>query len=122
MGERGLEMILAARRDPDWGVILVIGLGGIWTETMKDFRILPADLSEADIFEEILSLKAASLLQGGRGTAVRDYQAVARTAARLGAFMLSNPGVGEIEINPLVVHARGEGVVALDALVFAAAV
>lgn len=122
MGERGLEMILAARRDPDWGVILVIGLGGIWTETMKDFRILPADLSEADICEEILSLKAASLLQGGRGTAVRDYQAVARTAARLGAFMLSNPGVGEIEINPLVVHARGEGVVALDALVFAAAV
>lgn len=121
MGDRGLEMILAARRDPDWGVVLVIGLGGIWTETMKDFRILPADLSTADIAEEILSLKAASLLQGGRGTKVRDYQAVADVAARLGRFMLSNPGVGEIEINPLMVHGHDEGVVALDALVFAAA-
>lgn len=120
MGERGLEMILAARRDPDWGVILFVGLGGVWTETMKDFRILPADLSEADIAEELLCLKAASLLQGGRGTAVRDHAAVAQVAARLGAFMLSNPHVGEVEINPLVVHARGDGVVALDALVFSA--
>lgn len=120
MGERGLEMILAARRDPDWGVILVVGLGGVWTETMKDFRILPADLSEADIAEEILRLKAASLLSGGRGTVVRDRAAVAEVAARLGRFMLANPSVGEIEINPLVVHAEGQGVVALDALIFAA--
>ncbi len=121
MGERGLEMILAARRDPDWGVILVIGLGGVWTETMKDFRILPADLAEADIADEILKLKAASLLSGGRGTSVRDHGAVASVAARLGRFMLANPSVGEIEINPLVVHAEGQGVIALDALVFAAA-
>ncbi|QBX36664.1 CoA-binding protein [Brevundimonas sp. S30B] len=120
MGARGLEMILAARRDPDWGVILVIGLGGVWTETMKDFRILPADLAEADIAEEILRLRAATLLTGGRGSTVKDHHAVAAVAARLGRFMLSNPSIGEIEINPLVVHAEGEGVVALDALVFAA--
>lgn len=119
MGERGLEMILAARRDPDWGVILFLGLGGIWTETMKDFRILPADLAEADIAAELASLKAASLLQGARGTTARDQQAVAQVAARLGAFMLSNPQIGEVEINPLVVYGQGEGVVALDALVFA---
>lgn len=120
MGDRGLEVILAARRDPDWGVILFVGLGGIWTETMKDFRILPADLAEADIEAELLSLKAASLLQGGRGTAVRDYSAIAKVARQLGAVMLANPHIGEIEINPLMVHAKGEGVVALDALIFAA--
>ncbi|MFN3536660.1 MAG: acetate--CoA ligase family protein, partial [Brevundimonas sp.] len=119
MGEGGLEMILAARRDPDWGVILVAGLGGVWTETMKDFRIFPADLSEADMAEDLLQLKAATLLQGGRGTAVRDHRAVAHVAARLGAFMLANPTVGEIEINPLVVMEEGAGVEALDAQVFA---
>ena len=87
---------------------------------MKDFRIFPADLSEADMAEDLLQLKAATLLQGGRGTPVRDHRAVAHVAARLGAFMLANPTVGEIEINPLFVMEQGAGVEALDALVFAA--
>ena len=54
MAARGVEMILGARRDPDWGVILMAGLGGIWTEALNDVRILAPDLDEAAIIGELL--------------------------------------------------------------------
>lgn len=116
MAKPGLELVVGARRDPDWGPVVLVGLGGVWIEVLKDSRLLPADVSHARAVAEIRKLKAARLLEPFRGQPARDVDAVADIAVRLGAMMRANPNVVEVDINPLVVHAEGEGVVALDAL------
>jgi acyl-CoA synthetase (NDP forming) len=117
MAKPGLEMIVGARRDPQWGPVVVVGLGGIWTEALNDVRLMPADLGEAEIAAEIGRLKTAKLLQGTRGMMPRDVAALARIAARLGHVMLAHPEIREIDLNPVTVHAAGDGAIALDALI-----
>jgi acyl-CoA synthetase (NDP forming) len=116
MAKAGVEMVIGARRDPAWGATLMIGLGGIWTEALKDVRFLPANASVSDIVNEIGKLKGAKLLDGFRGQKPRDVAALADAAARIGALMEASPGLDEIDVNPLIVHAAGDGVVAVDAL------
>jgi len=119
MASPGFEMILGARRDRDWGPIVMVGLGGIWTEALEDVRLFPAGLSPAAIAKEIAQLKGAKVLAGIRGAPPLDVAALAETAAKLGALMLAHPELDEIEINPLIVRPRGAGVLALDALMHA---
>jgi acyl-CoA synthetase (NDP forming) len=119
MSAPGFEMILGAKRDGDWGPIVMVGLGGIWTEALEDVRLFPAGLSPEAIAEEIAQLKGAKVLAGIRGAPPLDIAALAETAAKLGALMLAHPELDEIEINPLIVRPRGEGVLALDALLHA---
>jgi acyl-CoA synthetase (NDP forming) len=117
MAGRGVEMAVGARRDRQWGPVLMVGLGGIWIETLNDVRLMPADLDEAGIVAEIGKLRGARLLHGARGTEPADIAALARTAARVGALMRAMPELQEIDINPLLVYPQGRGVLALDALV-----
>ncbi|MEO8804852.1 MAG: acetate--CoA ligase family protein [Burkholderiaceae bacterium] len=117
MGERGLELVVGASRDAQWGPILMVGLGGIWVEALGDVQLLPPDLPRAAIIERLGELKAAKLLGGFRGAAPVDVEAVADVVSAIGRLMLSTPEIIEIDINPLVVYARGKGVIALDALV-----
>ena len=53
MAAKGVEMIVGARRDPDWGPVVLVGLGGIWTEALGDARLMPADLSREQTVAEI---------------------------------------------------------------------
>ena len=110
----GIEMIVGARRDPDWGPVLMLGLGGIWTEALADIRLLTPDRGEADIVAEIRRLKGSALLKGHRGSAPADLRTVAQAAMVLGDLMLACPALSEVEINPLAVYPHGA--VALDAL------
>ena len=121
MGPRGLELVVGAKRDADWGPVVLVGLGGIWIEALKDVRLIPADMAEADIVVELSRLKAAVVLQGIRGAAAVDVPAIARVVARVGAQMRANPNITEIDINPLVAYPLGSAqpVLALDALVVA---
>lgn len=114
MAEPGLEMVVGARRDPDWGPVVLVGLGGIWVEALHDVRLMPATASRAAIAEEILQLKAARLLHGLRGHPPADMDALVETVAKIAALMRAAPRLTEIDINPLVVHSRGA--VALDVL------
>ena len=116
MAKGGVEMVVGARRDPAWGPTLMIGLGGIWTEALKDVRFVPADASISAIVDEIGKLKGAKLLDGFRGQAPRDIAALAEAAARIGALMRATPDLAEIDVNPLIVYGAGDGVVAVDAL------
>jgi len=118
MANKGLELILGARRDPDWGPVLAIGLGGIFTELLKDVRLMPIDLTQPEIDKVLRSLKGAALFQEFRGTPARDVDAVIDAIASLGAFIRAHPEVSEVDINPLIVFAKGEGVLALDALIY----
>ncbi|KQX25121.1 MULTISPECIES: acetate--CoA ligase family protein [unclassified Sphingomonas] len=117
MAKRGTELFVSARRDPAWGPMLTIGLGGVWVEALNDVRTFPADLGEVAILAEIRALRGARLLDGWRGEAAVDLSAVATVAAQLGALLTASPWVQEIEINPLLVYPGTGGVLILDALI-----
>jgi succinyl-CoA synthetase beta subunit len=121
MGLPGLELAIGARRDPAWGPILMVGLGGIWIEALEDVRLLPPDLPEAAIIDELLHLKAAKLLGDFRGAGRVDVAAVARAVSLIGRLMLTKPEITEIDVNPLIGHRDGKGVMALDALIICGA-
>ena len=123
MGPRGLELVVGAKRDADWGPVVLVGLGGIWIEALKDVRLIPADMAVEDIVVELGRLKAAVVLQGVRGAAAVDLHAIAQVVAQMGAQMRANPAITEIDINPLVAYPAGSArpVLALDALVMATA-
>jgi succinyl-CoA synthetase beta subunit len=115
MGPRGLELVVGARRDAGWGPVVLVGLGGVWIEALKDVRLIPADLAEADVVQELGRLKAASLLRGIRGAEAVDVAAIARAVKLIGEQMRANPAITEIDVNPLVAYP--DRVLALDALV-----
>jgi acetate---CoA ligase (ADP-forming) len=119
MAAAGLEAFIGARRDPEWGPALVVGLGGIWTEALADVRLLPADLDAVAILAELKKLKGARLFDGLRGAPARDAAALAEIAARIGALMRARPDVREIDLNPVAVFAAGDGALILDALIVA---
>jgi acetate---CoA ligase (ADP-forming) len=117
MSPKGIELMVGAKRDPGWGAVLLVGLGGICVEALGDVQVLPATADEAQVIEALGQLRAAKLLAGVRGAPPSDTQAVVKVAAALGRLIRTVPEVAEIEINPLMVHGNGEGATALDALI-----
>lgn len=116
MGRRGLELIVGARNDAQWGPVILVGMGGVTAEVLHDVRLLDADLTAAEVLRELGQLKAAALLHGYRGAPRLDLAAVADLVVRLGQVLRAAPAIREIDLNPVVVYPQGEGVVALDAL------
>ena len=116
MGQRGLEMIIGAKTDPEWGPVILAGLGGVTAEVIKDVRLLDADLSVPEILVELDLLQSAALFHGFRGMPPLDLQAVAELIERIGQVLRGTPALREIDLNPVVVHPQGKGAVALDAL------
>jgi acetate---CoA ligase (ADP-forming) len=117
MSPKGLELVIGARRDPQWGPVLLLGLGGIWVEALGDVRLMAPDLTEDEIMAELGKLKTAKLLHGFRNSPAVDVKAVADAAVALGRLMRARPDIIEVDINPLMVHAAGQGATALDALI-----
>lgn len=115
MGERGTELIVGARNDPEWGPVILVGFGGVMAELLHDVRLLPPDLPRETIIAELGKLRMGKLLTGFRGSQPLDLGAVADTVSALGALLLAKPEIREIDLNPLVVYPRGA--VALDALI-----
>lgn len=114
MEKLGAEIVIGARRDPQWGAVVLVGLGGIWIEILKDVCLITPDLGEEAIVEAISSLKSAALLKGARGSEAVDISAIAKTVIKIADLISSNDNIAEVEINPLI--AKPDGVVALDAL------
>ena len=121
MGKMGVELIIGGRNDPDWGPIILVGFGGVLAEMLHDVRLLPADLSRGAIAAELRKLKCAALLDGYRGSPALDVDAVVEIIFGLGAALRSTPSIGELDLNPVVVHPKGSGAIALDALITVAA-
>jgi acyl-CoA synthetase (NDP forming) len=117
MARKGLELIVGARVSPDWGPILMVGLGGVLAEALRDVRLLPPGMTRNEIAAEIGKLKGAVLLDGFRGSPAVDVAAAADAISALDRFLAAHPEIVEIDVNPLIVHARGEGATALDALI-----
>lgn len=114
----GVEILAGATRDPVFGWMLTVGLGGVWTELMKDacHALLPVDAAEAEAM--LRSLKGFKLLDGYRGAPKADVAAAAQAIAALGqAVLAGGDALREVEVNPLLVLPEGRGAVAVDALV-----
>ncbi len=116
MGKRGVEMIVGAKRDPEWGAVVLAGFGGVTAEILKDVTLITPDLSEAAIVERLLSLKQAPLLTGWRGSPALDVPALAVLIKSIVRILQAEPRLTELDLNPVILHPAGEGVVALDAL------
>jgi acetyltransferase len=114
MVKPGTELIAGARIDQTFGPTIMIGLGGIYVEVMKDvsFRSLP--VNAGDIMNMIKELRSYPLLLGVRGEKMKDVAAVVNVVTILGAILRHCQGISDIEINPLVVYEQGDGVRAVD--------
>ncbi len=117
MAQKSVEMIVGARRDPEWGPVILVGFGGVAAELLKDVVLLPADLSREQIVEAVLKLRLAPLLTGFRGAPACDLQALAATVEALGRVVRGTPTLREVDLNPVLLMPEGEGAVALDALI-----
>ena len=112
---RGVEVIVGCVRDPRFGPVLMVGLGGVFAEVLADTAVAIAPVSATAARDLLLSLRGAPLLLGARGRDPVDLDALASTVAAVSELAAAHPELVEIEVNPL--HAGVEGVVALDARV-----
>lgn len=115
MASPGVDLVLGARRDPVFGPIMVLGLGGTAAEVLADVAIRTVPLNERTAAAMADELQARELLNGFRNGPVLDRSELAGIVVRLGNALLANHGIAEIEINPLRLTA--DGLVALDAVV-----
>jgi acyl-CoA synthetase (NDP forming) len=116
MADKGVEMIVGMVRDPDFGPVVMVGLGGVTTELFKDtaYRLAPIDAAEASAM--LRSLRGAPLLEGFRGAAKADIAALADLIAEVSQLAAANPEIAELELNPVIVHPAGRGCTIADAL------
>jgi acyl-CoA synthetase (NDP forming) len=110
-----VELLLGVRRDPSFGPVVVIGMGGLYTEVLQDVVVALAPLNSQVADQMVRSLRAAPLLLGARGRPTLDVAVASRVAADLSRLAAGWPEIAEVEINPLLVGRSG--VIALDARV-----
>jgi acyl-CoA synthetase (NDP forming) len=114
MAGPGIDLIAGASRDPVFGPIVLLGLGGITAEALADFAVAPAPISERAAAELGDQLAGRALLDGFRGGPVADRAALGTVLATLGNLLADHPAIADVEINPLRVTAAG--LIALDAV------
>jgi acetate---CoA ligase (ADP-forming) len=118
MAKRGQEMILGITRDPVFGPMLMVGLGGIHVEVLKDVAFAPVPLDTEAALALIGELRGAALLDGVRGAKPADKQALAELMVALSRFAADHADqIAEIDLNPVIVHSEGEGLSVVDALI-----
>ena len=118
MAPAGQEMILGVNQDEKFGPILMVGLGGIHVEVLKDVAFSPVPFGTDDARRLLDQLKGAALLHGVRGEAPADIDALVDLMVRLSKFAADHgEKIAEIDLNPVLVHPKGQGVSIADALI-----
>ncbi|NWF76277.1 MAG: acetate--CoA ligase family protein [Nitrospirae bacterium] len=111
----GKEVIAGITKDPQFGHMVMFGLGGIYVEVMKDISFRIAPLSKEDVHEMVRETKTFPLLRGVRGESEADIEAIENALLLLSQMAIDFPEIVEADINPLLVKKRGEGIIAIDA-------
>lgn len=112
---RGREVILGMTRDPQFGPMLMFGLGGIFVEVMKDVAFHLAPITQEEAIQMLESTKSFGLLRGVRGQKSVDVQAIAEALQRISQLATDFPQITEMDINPFIVAEVGRESVAADA-------
>lgn len=115
MAPPGVDLIVGARRDPVFGVVVLAGLGGTVAEVLADVAVRVAPLAAGEAAAMVDDLDCAALLDGFRGGPVLDRAELGTLLARLGALLDTRPDLADVEVNPL--RLTRDGLVALDAVV-----
>ena len=113
--DEGVELLVGARWDARFGPVALVGLGGVFTEVLRDVAVSLAPVDEATARDLLLSLRAAPLLRGARGRPPVDLDAAAAAIVALSRVAAAHPEIAEVEVNPLL--ALPQGAVGLDARV-----
>jgi acetyltransferase len=113
----GTEIIVGVSRDPQFGPLLMVGMGGIFVEVYKDVAFRPIPLSRADALDQIGEIQAQPLLDGARGRPVLDRHELAEVMLRISGLVEAVDAIEELDVNPLVITPRG--LVSIDARVIA---
>lgn len=115
MRRGGIELFVGARRDPAWGLVIAVGLGGVWIEALRDMSLRGLPVEEDEVIDMLAELRGTKLLQGYRGSPPVDLASLAKVIVRLGdAALALGPALETLEVNPLL--AAGTRIEALDAL------
>jgi acetyl-CoA synthetase (ADP-forming) len=109
------EFVIGLSRDPSFGPCVMFGLGGVFTEALKDVTFRVAPLTKEDALEMIDEIKTKKLLGEFRGSPAVDREALAKALVGVGDLGIKNDSISEIDINPLIIC--GDKPVAVDALV-----
>ncbi|NNF98848.1 MAG: CoA-binding protein [Desulfobacteraceae bacterium] len=114
MADPGEELILGMNRYPVFGPLLMFGIGGIYVEVFQDvvFRLAPVFRNEAR--RMIRNIKGIKLLKGFRGKPKTDIKEIEKSIVRLSEMVMAHPEILELDINPLLAHAEGDGVTVAD--------
>jgi acyl-CoA synthetase (NDP forming) len=118
MAPPGCEIILGITRDPTFGPMLMIGLGGIHVEVLRDVAFAPVPIERDEALALIGELRGAALLDGVREAPPADRAALAELMGALSRFAADHADlIEEIDLNPVIVHAQGQGLTVVDALI-----
>ncbi len=114
MVPKGREMIVGMSQDPQFGPMVMFGLGGIYVNFLKDvaFRIAPLNARDAEGI--VKETKSYTLLKGIRGEPPADIMALEETILRISQLVTTYPEIAEMDINPIIVYGESEGCQALD--------
>jgi len=111
----GTEVLLGARTDPQYGPFLMVGLGGIFVEVLRDVAIRLLPVGEGEAREMLKELRGYKILEGVRGQGARDIEALVKAMVGLSEIFAAHRNyLSDMEINPLMVRAKGAGVAAVD--------
>ena len=114
MVPKGKECIIGMNRDPQFGPLLMFGLGGIYVEVLKDVTFRVAPVSQQEATEMINEIRSYHLLRGVRGDKPSDLPAIVETVQRVSQLVTDFPEIVEMDINPLMVLEAGRGAIAVD--------
>jgi acetyltransferase len=114
----GIECFVGGRRDPAFGPIVMVGLGGVFIEVYKDTAIRMAPVTKLEAMDMLKELRAYPILEGARGKGRADREAFVEVICRVSSLMTACSDIGEMDINPVIVYPEGQGVSIVDARVF----
>ncbi len=110
----GREIIVGVNRDPQFGPVIMFGLGGVYVEVLKDVTFRVAPLTPSDASEMVKGIRAARMLEAFRGDPRSDIEAVQDCLMRVSQLAVQFPQIAECDLNPVMVYPEGRGIMALD--------
>ncbi|MCL2349242.1 MAG: acetate--CoA ligase family protein, partial [Planctomycetaceae bacterium] len=117
MAAKGAEVIVGCNRDGNFGPLMMFGLGGTLVEVLKDVTFRLAPMWKVSAERMVRDIKAFKVLDGFRGAPKADVDSIVTTILRISEMVTNHPEIAEMDINPLIVHAQGEGCSVADSRV-----
>jgi acetyltransferase len=115
MAAPGQEVIIGGRRDQEFGPVILFGLGGLFTEVLRDVALRICPIHAAQALAMIEETKGARILKGFRGNAAADMKALADCLVKVSKLLVKNPDIGNLDMNPLFVFEKNKGCLVVDA-------